>query len=91
MPSFGNQTPANQLLEICNARIDSLTPREHDVMELLADAMTLKEIAAKLNISVQTASKHRARVLDKLQVKNEVAMLKMLWIADPPMPDRLAS
>jgi DNA-binding CsgD family transcriptional regulator len=90
MPSFGNQTPANHLLEIFNDRIDSLTPREHDVMDLLAEAMIWKEIAAKLNISVQTASKHRVRVLEKLRVKNEVAMLKILWIVDPPMTDRVA-
>ena len=91
MPLFGKQTPANSLLHVYSDRIDSLTPREYDVMELLADAMTLKEIANQLGISVQTASKHRLRVLEKLGAKNEVALLKMLWIVDPTLTERLAS
>ena len=91
MSPFGSQSPTNHLLDVYHDRLDSLTPREQDVMELLIDAMTLKEIAKQLDISVQTASKHRLRVLEKLGVKNEVALLKMLWIVDPEMTDRIAS
>ena len=88
---FAKQAPQKSLLQTYNERIDSLTPREYDVMELLIDAMTLKEIASHLKISVQTASKHRSRVLEKLGAKNEVALLKMLWTADPRLTERIAS
>jgi FixJ family two-component response regulator len=53
-----------------------LTERESDVAELLMDGRTLKQIAAELDISVQTASKHRSRVFDKVNVSSEVELLK---------------
>lgn len=56
-------------------RIERLTPREYEVMELLIIGCSLKEIAKRFGISVQTASKHRTNVLDKLQVQNDVELV----------------
>jgi two-component system response regulator DctR len=53
---------------------DMLTPREQEVMEMLVSGMSQKQIAQELNISVQTAAKHRARVLDKLKLQNDVEL-----------------
>ncbi len=91
MSLFAFPSPAGHPLELYHDRIDSLTTREYEVMNLLVEAMTLKSIAIHLGISAQTASKHRLRVLEKLCVKNEVALLRMLWIADPELTQRLAS
>ncbi len=55
----------------------ALTPREREVMELLVEGMSQKQIAAALDISVQTAAKHRARLLDKLQIKNDVELVHL--------------
>ncbi len=55
-------------------RIEELTLREMDVAKLLSEGNVLKEIGAKLNISVQTASKHRSSIFDKLEVSNEVEL-----------------
>ncbi|HBE67534.1 MAG TPA: DNA-binding response regulator [Planctomycetaceae bacterium] len=55
-------------------RIEDLTAREMDVARLLSEGNVLKEIGAKLSISVQTASKHRSSIFDKLQVNNEVEL-----------------
>ena len=46
-------------------------------MELIAAGQTLKLIAQKLEISVQTASKHRARVLEKMEVTTDVALARL--------------
>ena len=54
------------------ARISALTAREMDVAQLLSAGDALKEVGSKLNISVQTASKHRSSIFEKLSVNNEV-------------------
>lgn len=60
----------------CSYQWKELTARESEVAELLMDGRTLKQIAAQLDISVQTASKHRSRVFDKVKVRSEVELLK---------------
>ena len=64
-------------------KLESLSPREREVMELLADGLTLKEVGVRFGISVQTASKHRSKLFDKLEVNNEVELLKQLISVDP--------
>jgi FixJ family two-component response regulator len=56
--------------------LQQLTPREREVMELLISGKTMKTIATQLSISVQTCSKHRARVLEKLCVDNDVELVR---------------
>ena len=52
------------------AMIEPLTRREEDVLALLAQRMTSKEIAEKLVISEQTAKRHRANIYLKLGVNS---------------------
>lgn len=47
-----------------------LSPREHEVLRLLADCKTNKEIAGEMNISVRTADTYRARVMMKLELRS---------------------
>lgn len=47
---------------------DSLTPREREVLQLVAEGKTTKEIAAILNVSVKTADTHRTRLMQKLDI-----------------------
>ena len=53
-----------------------LTPREREVFHLIAEGMTTKEIARKLDISVKTAENHRGRVLDKLDMRNTAELVR---------------
>jgi DNA-binding NarL/FixJ family response regulator len=50
--------------------LDRLTPREKDVMRLLARGYTYKEIAAELFLSIKTIETHASAVLRKLQLSN---------------------
>jgi DNA-binding CsgD family transcriptional regulator/tetratricopeptide (TPR) repeat protein len=61
-------TPSTPLTQ----RLD-LTPRELEVLSLLGDGMTNREIAAELFISDKTASVHVSRILSKLNVSNRTA------------------
>lgn len=53
-----------------------LTAREREVFHLLAEGLRTKEIARTLDISVKTAENHRARVLDKLDVRNSAELVR---------------
>jgi DNA-binding NarL/FixJ family response regulator len=45
-----------------------LTPREREIVQLLAEGKTNKEVANALNISVKTAETHRTNIMNKLKV-----------------------
>jgi two-component system response regulator FixJ len=57
-------------------RVSRLTPREREVMDLLVAGQSMKQIASKLQVSLPTCSKHRANVLDKLDVDNDVQLVR---------------
>jgi DNA-binding NarL/FixJ family response regulator len=47
---------------------DTLTPRERQVVQLLAEGKTTKEVACALNLSVKTAETHRSNIMGKLNL-----------------------
>ena len=53
---------------------DPLTPRERQVLQLVAEGKTTKEVARLLNISFKTAESHRSHIMKKLDI-HEVAGL----------------
>ena len=63
------------------ARIDRLTPREHEVMDLLADGNVSKEVAAKLRLSPKTVEVHRAHVMKKMKAKTIADLVRFALLA----------
>lgn len=53
-----------------------LTTREHEVLQLIVDGLTTQAIAEKLAISVHTATRHRANLMQKLDAHNQVELLR---------------
>ena len=51
-----------------SAELDELTPREREVLQLIARGYMYKEIAARLHLSVKTVESHVSNVLKKLQL-----------------------
>jgi DNA-binding NarL/FixJ family response regulator len=63
-----------------------LTPREREVLQLLARGYTNGEIAAELVISVKTASVHVSHILRKLDVSSRIDAARIAHRLAPPPP-----
>jgi DNA-binding NarL/FixJ family response regulator len=57
-------------------QFDVLTPRELEVLKLIAEAHTSKEIAKLLWISIKTVERHRQNILDKLGMRDRVELTR---------------
>jgi two-component system response regulator FixJ len=60
------------------AGLAQLSKREREVLDLLVAAHTTKEIAATLDIGLQTVAKHRAAILEKMGVCNVVELVRLI-------------
>ena len=56
--------------------VDPLTPREREVLKLIAEGKSSKEIAQLLFISVPTANNHRANIMEKLGLNKATDLVK---------------
>ena len=63
-----------------DAELDQLTPRERDVLRLIARGYTYKEIARELHISIKTVETHVSSVLRKLQLSTRHQLTR--WAAE---------
>lgn len=63
------------------ARLGELTPREREVMAMVTDGQSNKEIAAALSVSAKTVEVHRARVMDKMQAGSLAELVRLVIFA----------
>ena len=56
-----------------------ITPREREVLHLIAHEYSSKEVAMKLFISYETANTHRRNIISKLGVKNTAGMIRVAF------------
>jgi len=63
-------------------RLASLTPRERQVLELVATGMLNKQIAAELGAAEKTIKVHRGRIMEKMQVRTATALVGLLSRAE---------
>jgi FixJ family two-component response regulator len=64
-------------IEALQGRADRLTPREREVMALVARGLLNKQIAFELGTSEKTVKVHRARVMQKMQVKSLAELVRV--------------
>jgi DNA-binding NarL/FixJ family response regulator len=55
---------------------DPLSAREHEVLQLIAEGKSTKNIAAILGISVKTAESHRSRLMQKLDIHETASLVR---------------
>lgn len=72
--------------------IDRLSPREREVLQLVAEGHTNISTAHEMNISVKTVEKHRASLMSKMDVRDMAGLMreafkyKFIFIDEPPAP-----
>lgn len=69
-------------LHALRMRLDSCTPRESDVMQLLAEGLSNKGIAESLCISPRTVEIHRAHVMEKMCADSLPALVRMVAVLE---------
>jgi len=57
--------------------LSSLSPREKEILQLIAEEHTSSEIASLLFISEKTVEKHRAKLMEKLNVRNVAGLVRL--------------
>jgi DNA-binding NarL/FixJ family response regulator len=62
--------------KITDADYGSLTPREQEIMRLLAEGLSAKEIAEKLFISPKTVENHRTNIMNKLGLHSTMELVR---------------
>jgi DNA-binding NarL/FixJ family response regulator len=65
-------------LEQRKSRMESLTARETEVLLLVADGLTNREIAEKLEISPRTVETHRERLMTKLRIRTVAGLTRLV-------------
>jgi FixJ family two-component response regulator len=64
--------------------IERLTPREHEVMQLVATGMLNKQVGAELGMAEKTVKTHRAHVMQKLGITSVAELMVLLQKAEVP-------
>jgi DNA-binding NarL/FixJ family response regulator len=76
LDAFAGDAP----LAVTDPEMDQLSPREREVMRLIARGYTYKEIARRLSLSIKTVESHVSAVLRKLQLSSRHELTR--WATD---------
>lgn len=71
-----SQTIVDAYLAKTDLPPDPLTSREHQVLQLIAEGKTTKEVALLLGVSFKTAESHRGRIMTKLDVHGTAGLVR---------------
>jgi RNA polymerase sigma factor (sigma-70 family) len=63
---------------VLRERFESLTPREREVVEMVASGMLNKQIAAHIGITLNTVKVHRSRAMEKMQAQSLADLIKIV-------------
>jgi DNA-binding NarL/FixJ family response regulator len=70
--------------------LDALTPRQREILQLVAEGKSTKEIAFILSVSVKTVETHRAALMERLRIHDVAGLVvfavrhKLISVERPP-------
>lgn len=59
-----------------NQLLEKLTPRQREILTLIADGQSMRDIARNLDISVKTVESHRAQLMDRLDIHELAGLVR---------------
>ena len=59
-----------------DGRLETLTPRQREILQLIAEGKSTKEIASVLDVSVKTVETHRAQLMERLDIHDVAALVR---------------
>lgn len=78
-PNFSAEFP-DDIVATCRGRLEItgeiLTPRERQILQMVAEGVTSRDIAERLGISKRTVEHHRANMMKKLKIKRVADLIK---------------
>ena len=78
LQSCDKQQNSQQQTESVKSHIHNLTPREHQVMEMIVEGKANKVIAIDLGLSQRTIEVHRANVMQKLEARSVADLVRIV-------------
>lgn len=67
--------------------LDLLTPRQREILQLIAEGNSTKEIAARLNLSAKTVETHRAQLMERLDIYDVASLVRFAMRAGLIQPE----
>jgi DNA-binding NarL/FixJ family response regulator len=80
LDAFASGVPTSSTEAPVDAELEQLTPREREVLQLIARGYAYKEVGRRLNVSVKTVETHVSSVLRKLQLSSRHELAR--WATD---------
>jgi len=74
--NLGRLRPAVETALAVRRKLGRLTPRQTEVLSLLADGHSTSEIARRLNLSIKTIETHRMALMDRLGIHNLAGLIR---------------
>ncbi len=79
-PFFDSSVPPANNAEVFiidqNNNVIKLTKREREILQLIAEGFTTKEIAIQLNIAIDTVHTHRKNIMQKLDIHKQAGLIR---------------
>ena len=78
--TYTSKETAHEVRPILESRsqrlLEKLTPRQREILVLIAEGQTTKQIARSLNISVKTVESHRAQLMERLDIRDVAGLVR---------------
>ena len=78
--TYTSKETAHEVRPILESRsqrlLERLTPRQREILVLIAEGQTTKQIARSLNISVKTVESHRAQLMERLDIRDVAGLVR---------------
>jgi two-component system response regulator FixJ len=64
--------------DVVRQRMEKLTPREAEILKLVVEGLSSKEIATQLDVSFKTVEAHRAKIMKKMEANGVAQLVRMV-------------